>query len=94
MQAIKTKYLPATNYDPSSIKAECDTEFITIPYDHNLTTQEIHQKAAYLLIQKLGWKPTKMYTGALSNCYVHILEYEIPQYIPMQDLPEFLKPQA
>lgn len=38
MQAIKTKYLPATNTKPSRIKAECEAGSITISYDYRLNS--------------------------------------------------------
>lgn len=94
MQAIKTKYLSATNTKPRRIKAECEAGTITISYDHSLNTEQLHIKAAYLLIQKLKWNPVKLYTGGLKNCYVHVLHKYDSDVIDMQDLPEFLKPQA
>lgn len=94
MQAIKTKYLPATNNKPSRIKAECDADTITIPYDYRLESYDAHRKAMYLLLSKLEWEPIRVHTGGLSDCYVHVLEFSTPIYLDMQDLPEFLKPQV
>lgn len=94
MQAIKTRYLPPTNTKPSRIKAECEAGTITISRDYSLNLEQLHIKAAYLLIQKLKWNPVKLYTGVLKDCYVHVLHKYDSDVIDMQNLPEFLKPQA
>ena len=52
MQAITTKYLPATNHRGSRIKASCAAGSITIGYDHS---EEPHRAAALALITRLGW---------------------------------------
>ena len=45
MQAIQTKYLPATNTRGSRIKATCDRGSITIPYPRELSGDEVHREA-------------------------------------------------
>jgi hypothetical protein len=52
MQAIQTKYLPATNYRGSRIKASCERGSITIPYPHELSGDEVHRAAVYALLAK------------------------------------------
>ena len=55
MQAIQTKYIPATNVKCSRIKAWCDAGSVTIPYPHELNGQSVHRAAAEALTKKLGW---------------------------------------
>ena len=52
MQAIQTKYLPATDTRGSRIKATCETGSITIAYPHELSGQAVHRKAAEALVDK------------------------------------------
>ncbi len=53
MQAIVTKYIPATNYRGSRIKASCAFGSVTIPYPHELTGMAVHRAAADALVAKL-----------------------------------------
>lgn len=46
MQAIITKYLPATNRKGSRIKASCDRGSITLPWDDELNEEDNHVQAA------------------------------------------------
>jgi hypothetical protein len=55
MQAIQTKYLPATDRKSSRIKATCAAGSITIPYPHELSGQAVHRAAAEALVDKV-WK--------------------------------------
>lgn len=55
MQAIQSKYLGATNYKPSRIKAWCQAGSITMSYDHGLNIDENHLAVATALVNKLGW---------------------------------------
>ncbi len=41
MQAIKTKYIPATAVHGSRIKAECERGSIFIPYPHELSGEAV-----------------------------------------------------
>ena len=92
MQAIKTKYLPATNYKGSRIKAECCAGSVIISYKYDMNTVDLHRLAAMKLIDKLGWGNPILHTGKLKDCMVHILSY--PKAIDNLDLPSILKPQA
>ena len=59
MQAIETKYLPATETKCSRIKATTGNgaHSLTIPYPHEETEGErAHWPAAYALACKLGWQ--------------------------------------
>lgn len=92
MQAIKTKYLPATNTKGSRIKASCEAGNIIVPFNYSLSGAELHRFTAFKLINKLDWHPTHVHTGESNDCYVHVLEYQKPE--DSIDLPESLKPQA
>jgi len=52
MQAIQTKYLPASRYMRSRIKAVCDRGSITISYPHELSGDEVHRQAVRALVAK------------------------------------------
>jgi hypothetical protein len=52
MQAITTKYLPATNTKGARIKASCAARSIIVPYTYS---DEPHRAAALALITRLGW---------------------------------------
>ena len=52
MQAIHSKYIPATNHKGSRIKATCERGSITIPYPHELSGDSVHR----LAVIKLVWK--------------------------------------
>ena len=55
MQAIQTKYLPATNTKQSRIKAWCNAGSVTIGYPHEHSEADAHYSAAQALIVQLGW---------------------------------------
>ena len=48
-QAIETRYLGPTNTRGGRIKAECWAGSLTIPYPHELNTDEAHKAAAMAL---------------------------------------------
>lgn len=52
MQAIQTKYLPATNSRGSRIKASCDRGSLTIDYPHELWGDEVHREAVRQLLAR------------------------------------------
>lgn len=61
MQAIETKYLPATNFKGSRIKAECDRGSITIDYPHELSGDDVHRLAVQKLCEKFAAEDLKEY---------------------------------
>lgn len=89
MQAIETKFLPATNTRPNRYKAECARGSITIDQDDNLSIESNHIRAAELLLKKFVAEDLSKYgeksksawdqtfnSGTLKNGnYVHILTY-------------------
>ena len=57
MQAIITKYLPATETKGSRFKATAEAGSVVVPYDHALDTEGNHIAAAKALCKKMGWVP-------------------------------------
>lgn len=92
MQAIKTRYLPPTNFKGSRIKAECEAGDIIIPYNYSYQVEALHRFAVFELLHKLGWNPIAVHTGELKDCYVHVLEFG--NNLDTKHLPELLKDQA
>ena len=68
MQAIQTKYLPATNTRGSRIKATCAAGSVTIGYPHELSGQAVHRAAAEALAAKLDWTIANGYGQLLGGC--------------------------
>ena len=78
MQAIQTKYLPATNTKPSRIKAWCDAGSVTIAYPYEYEESGAHLYVALTLQNKLGWNGPnygELHQGALPNNagYCHVI---------------------
>lgn len=78
MQAITTKYLPATNTKPSRIKAECEAGSLTLPFSvcdevGELRGETPDQRCAYALMRKLGWDNDLASGTAKDGTGVHVL---------------------
>ena len=59
MQAIHSKYLPATYSKGSRIKATCERGSLTIPYPHEKSGDEVHREAVRQLLERFvaeDWK--------------------------------------
>ena len=68
MQAIETRYLPATNTKPSRIRAACAGGSIIVPYDYDAPHGEgPHLTAALALCRKLGWDDVTLVSGAVPS---------------------------
>ena len=64
MKAIRTRYHGATNTRGSRIIAsDGDGNRASIPYPHELNSEEAHRKAALALCAKMGWNPAGLVTG-------------------------------
>jgi len=90
MQAIQTKYVPATNSSGSKIEAKCWRGKIRIPYPHELSGDEVHREAVRALLAKFvredektgtppgenGWNRAFI-TGTLADgtTLVHVLNF-------------------
>jgi hypothetical protein len=76
MQAITTKYIGATTFRGSRIKASCEAGSITLPYDYS-ENDGGHHFAAVALIKKLGWKEHgTWYRGDTSTGHVYVCSPE------------------
>jgi hypothetical protein len=78
MQAIHTKYMPATNTRSSRIKASCAAHSITVAYDHELDVEDNHKAACFALqiemVNRGGahWR-SPMESGCLPDgSYAHV----------------------
>lgn len=61
MQAIQSKYIPASNVRGSRIKATCERGSITISYPDELSGDACHIKAVDALIAKFVKEDEKRY---------------------------------
>ena len=61
MQAITTRYLGATDYHPSRVKARAQAGSLTVSWDHALDVEANHRLAALALARKLGWDDPRHY---------------------------------
>ena len=67
MKAIRTRYYGAANFKGSKIIAtDGDKNSISIGYPHGLNSDEAHELAAYLLMQKMDW-PNQLIGGGFQN---------------------------
>ena len=71
MKAIQTRYLGATDFFGSRIKAWAEgTRSLTIPYPHgdgrDFTEEDAHRKAAQMLVDRQDWQ-LSIAGGALPN---------------------------
>lgn len=62
-QAIVTKYLGATNFRGSRVKATAYAGSVTVSWDDALDVQENHAKAAQALAAKWGWDEHADFAG-------------------------------
>ena len=85
MQAITTKYLPATKVRGSRIKAICERGSITISYPHELSGEAVHVAAADALVAKFvredwaqygdernPWEGNRVCGGMVCGGYAHV----------------------
>jgi hypothetical protein len=73
MQAIETKYLGPTDMRGSRVRAKAEAGSVIVPWDHALSLDENHTRAAQRLATKLGWRG-KWVGGTLPSgvrCYVN-----------------------
>ena len=92
MQAIETKYIPATNTRGSRIKAECERGSITIDYPHELSGDAVHIAAADALVAKFvkedaerygtdrnPWSKPRVCGGLKNGHYAHVFVETLSQ---------------
>lgn len=71
-KAICTRYHGPTNTRGARITAtDLDGNRKSIPYPHELRSEEGHQKAAQELADKMGWKG-KLVGGAIKHGYAFV----------------------
>jgi hypothetical protein len=61
MQAIVTRFLPATNTKPTRIKAMCERGSIVVPYNHTGTGDAAHRETARALCNRFCREDEKEY---------------------------------
>jgi hypothetical protein len=67
MKAIITKYIPASNYRQSRVKATAEgVKPITLPWDYSLSTEDNHLWVALELCASQSWK-NDLISGALPD---------------------------
>ena len=67
MQAIYTKYLPATNRRSSRIKASCERGSTIVSYDSEHTEETMHRVACAFLCLKFAKEDQKKYGTELND---------------------------
>lgn len=68
MQAIVTKFLPATNFKGSRIKASCERGSVIISYPDELRMgEECHRAAASALVAKFMAEDVKNYGSTVAG---------------------------
>lgn len=67
MQAIRTKYIGATNTKPSRMQAKCEAKTIMASYDHSLDIDGNHEAVCKALCNQLGWLPN-VFGGQFDGC--------------------------
>jgi len=63
MQAILTKYLPATNFKPSRIKAICARGSVIVSYDQGGSNDSAHLYAAQVLVDRFTREDAARYAA-------------------------------
>ena len=78
MVAIVTKYIGPTDYRGSRIKATAGNgQTITIGYDHELSIEKAHRKAAQALCDKMKWTGKLMKKTEVYNKFVFASKRQI-----------------
>lgn len=71
MQAIETKFIPASNFRGSRYKATACAGSVTVSADDRLNTDENHAAVAKALCAKFGWQYGEEAGVLKSGSYVH-----------------------
>ena len=75
MLSITTKFMSATNFKGSRIKAtSTGGKTVTVSYDHSLPNDGAHDCAAEALACKLGWNPCTLHRGVTATGNVYVLD--------------------
>lgn len=90
MQAIFTKYLPATDLKGSRVKAWAEAGSVTIPYDTSKDVEEAHIKAIWAFLAKFGWRGI-FHVGAWDKGFVAVFRESCSTYTVPDDLKAEIK---
>jgi len=71
MKAIRTRYFGPGNVRGARIMATDGDNRISIPYPHELNSEDGHHKAALALCAKLGWTGN-LYCGGMKDGNVYV----------------------
>jgi hypothetical protein len=75
MQAIRTRYLPATNTKPSRMQAKCEARTIYLSYDHGQDGYGNHLAASRALQTLMNWdRFGTMVGGAFAGDYYWVFK--------------------
>jgi hypothetical protein len=86
MKAISTRFMPATNYRGARmIASDGDRNKISIPYPHELNSDEAHAFAAKTLRDKMKWKG-EMIGGAVKGGMCFVFANSEPRFNPSKRL--------
>lgn len=78
MQAIRTRYLPATNTLGARIQAKCEAQTVVIPLDYSLSTEGNHLAACQYLHDLLTWAHSPMVGGVFAGDYYWVFTRSSP----------------
>ena len=79
MRAIKTKYLAPTNHRGARIRASAyGVKSIIVNATYNMTADQEHQNAAYILCQENDWKYALVSGQLDADTHAHILNLNDP----------------
>jgi len=85
MQAIETKYVPATNHKGSRVIARSSSgQRVTLDWDHAKNSEGNHLAAARALAEKFDWFGTWVSGGSLSGkgeVFVCISDYDVTTHV-------------
>lgn len=75
MQAIRTKYIGATNTKPPRITAMCYSGTVTIQANNDLSLVENHKAACQALVTKLDWGYDFVSGTLADGTFVHVIVF-------------------
>ena len=77
MQAIRTRYIGASDKRPSRVSAQCAAGRVVIHWEHGADTFANHANAARALRDKLGWTEANgyppIYGGSFDTAGYHFV---------------------
>jgi hypothetical protein len=74
MQAIQTRFVPASNRNGSRVSARADAGRIIVEWDHALNPEGNHRAAAEALAARFGWKGRLIGGGLHDGSFAWVFE--------------------